>query len=80
MKITGSDLTRLGIVDEVIKEPAGGNNWAPLKAGELLKAAILKHLNELSKLSVNNLRDFRYKKFRKIGSFLEPSTHEGQLI
>ena len=80
LKITGSDLTRLGIVDEVIKEPAGGNNWAPLQAGEALKEAILKHLKELSEFSVDKLREVRYKKFRKIGSFLEPSNKEEQVI
>ena len=30
LKITGPDLLSLGVVDEVLKEPAGGNNWAPL--------------------------------------------------
>ncbi len=79
LKITGSDLISLGIVDEVIEEPAGGNNWAPLQAGESLKIAILRHLGELMKLDVKKLRENRYKKFRKIGSFLEPNSQEGQL-
>ncbi|AAP99579.1 MULTISPECIES: acetyl-CoA carboxylase carboxyltransferase subunit alpha [Prochlorococcus] len=80
LKITGSDLLTLGIVDEVIKEPAGGNNWAPLQAGEALKTSILRHLTELSTLSEHKLRDNRYKKFRQIGSFLELSSQEEQLI
>ena len=71
---------KLGIVDEVLKEPSGGNNWAPLQAGESLKQALLKYLTELSALPVQTLRDKRYEKFRRIGSFLEPSTQEGQLI
>ena len=80
LKITGTDLLSLGIVDEVIKEPSGGNNWAPLQAGEALKQALLKYLMELSALPVQTLRDKRYEKFRRIGRFLEPSTQEGQLI
>ena len=80
LKITGTDLLSLGIVDEVIKEPSGGNNWAPLQAGEALKQALLKYLMELSALPVQTLRDKRYEKFRRIGSFLEPSSQEGQLI
>ena len=80
LKITGPDLMKLGIVDEVLKEPSGGNNWAPLQAGEFLKQALLKYLHELLELPVQTLRDKRYEKFRRIGSFLEPSTQEGQLI
>jgi len=80
LKITGSDLTSLGIVDEVLKEPAGGNNWAPLKAGEVLKEALLRHLNELLSLPVNELRDNRYKKFRSMGRVLEPSSLDEELI
>ena len=80
LKITGPDLLSLGIVDEVIKEPSGGNNWAPLLAGEALKNALLKYLIELLELPVQTLREKRYEKFRKIGSFLEPSAQEGQMI
>ena len=44
LKITGKDLLELGIIDEVLPEPSGGNNWAPLDAGNTLKNAIEKHL------------------------------------
>jgi len=47
LKITGKDLLKLGIIDEVLPDPAGGNNWAPLDAGNTLKEAIEKHLNTL---------------------------------
>ncbi len=76
LKITGSDLLELGIVDEVLKEPAGGNNWAPLQAGETLKTSLEKHLKDLLALSVNELRDNRYEKFRKIGQYLEKDSFD----
>jgi len=79
LKITGSDLLRLGVVDEVLKEPAGGNNWAPLQAGEVLKAALIKHLEELINLPVDQLRDKRYKKFREMGKFLESNSMEREI-
>ena len=44
LKITGPDLMKLGIVDEVLKEPSGGNNWAPLQAGDTLKTVSYTHL------------------------------------
>ena len=71
LKITGPDLMKLGIVDEVLKEPSGGNNWAPLQAGDTLKNALEKHLSELLALSPDELRDNRYSKFRKMGKYLE---------
>ncbi len=76
LKITGPDLMRLGIVDEVLKEPSGGNNWAPLQAGDTLKNALEKHLSELLALSPDELRDNRYSKFRKMGKYLESQSIE----
>ncbi len=80
LKITASDLLSLGIVDEILPEPAGGNNWAPLKAGEALKQALESHLKELLELSVDRLRDCRYKKFRAMGMVLESNSSESSLL
>ena len=76
LKITGPDLLNLGVVDEVLKEPAGGNNWAPLEAGESLKQAIQKHLNDLLDLPPKVLIENRYKKFRSMGMILDNSASE----
>ena len=77
LRITGKDLLSLGVVDEVLPEPAGGNNWAPLEAGETLKAALNRHLDDLLALSVDDLRDQRYMKFRAMGRFLDATSPEG---
>ena len=79
LKITGPDLMKLGIVDEVLKEPSGGNNWAPLQAGDTLKNALERHLSELLALSRDELRDKRYSKFRKMGKYLESQSIENQI-
>ncbi len=79
LKITGPDLMKLGIVDEVLKEPSGGNNWAPLQAGETLKNALERHLSELLALSRDELRDKRYSKFRKMGKYLESQSIENPI-
>ncbi|WP_413360175.1 acetyl-CoA carboxylase carboxyltransferase subunit alpha [Prochlorococcus sp. MIT 1201] len=76
LKITGPDLLNLGVVDEVLPEPAGGNNWAPLQAGEVLREAIERHLDELLGLKVNQLREARYRKFRAMGRVLDLSSSE----
>ena len=71
LKITAPDLLKLGIIDDVISEPSGGNHWAPRQAAESLKAALLRHLGELQGLSETELTNQRYAKFRQMGRFLE---------
>ncbi len=75
LKITGSDLLQLGIVDEVLSEPSGGNHWAPLEAADTLKTALLLQLEQLDRYSPSDLLEARYQKYRRIGRFLEePAT------
>ena len=76
LKITGKDLLELGVIDEVLSEPAGGNNWAPIEAGNTLKGAIEKNLNELLELSKEELLEQRYSKFRVLGKFIESNNFE----
>ncbi len=76
LKITGKDLLELGVIDEVLSEPAGGNNWAPIEAGNTLKGSIERHLNELLKMSKEELLEQRYIKFRALGKFIESNNTE----
>jgi acetyl-CoA carboxylase carboxyl transferase subunit alpha len=76
LRITGPDLQQLGIVDAVLKEPSGGNHWAPLQAAETLKQAILAQLEELRSVPEAELLDRRYAKFRRMGRVLENSATE----
>ena len=76
LKITGKDLLELGVIDEVLPEPAGGNNWAPFEAGKTLKSAIERHLSELLQMSKEELLEQRYTKFRKLGKFIESNNSE----
>ncbi len=76
LKITGKDLLELGVIDEVLSEPSGGNNWAPIEAGNTLKHAIEKHLNELLEFSKDELLEQRYAKFRVLGKFIESNNFQ----
>ena len=76
LKITGQDLLELGVIDEVLSEPAGGNNWDPIEAGNTLKCAIEKNLSELLELSKEELLEQRYSKFRVLGKFIESNNFE----
>ncbi len=69
LKITGNDLLKLKLADEVIPEPKGGAHVDHGSAAENLKAAVLKHLGELSKMSEEEILQDRYDKFRVMGEF-----------
>ncbi len=71
LKITSSDLLKLGIIDKEIKEPLGGahNNYDLIAKN--IKNAVKKGFDKLSKLSAKELKEKRYEKFRKMGEFIE---------
>jgi acetyl-CoA carboxylase carboxyl transferase subunit alpha len=73
LKITAPDLKNLGIIDEILSEPVGGAHADPLQTAEILKASLLKNLDELSRLTNQQRRDLRYQKFRAMGIFAEVS-------
>ncbi len=67
LTITSSALKKLGIIDTIIPEPPGGAHKNPEKAAQLLKKELNRSLTHLSKLSVQELKERRYNKYRKIG-------------
>jgi acetyl-CoA carboxylase carboxyl transferase subunit alpha len=71
MKMTATDLQRLGIVDEVIPEAPGGAHRDHERTAVNLGEALRRHLAELLGLSPEELRADRYRKFRHMGSFVE---------
>ena len=71
LRLTSSELKKLGIVDEIISEPIGGAHSDYDAAAESLKKVLLNNLKELKKKSGKQLKDLRYKKYRAIGRFLE---------
>lgn len=69
LKITADDLVKLGAVDEVIPEPAGGAHKNHKVACANVKKAVLKAIKELKKLSADELVEARYQKIRSYGNF-----------
>ena len=67
LKLTAKDLKELGIVDEIVPEPLGGAHRNHKDTAENLQAVIVKNLEELGKLSVGELKEKRYQKFRSFG-------------
>ena len=69
LKITASDLKKLGAVDEIVKEPAGGAQKNHRLACANVKKAVLKALKELRGKTAAELLDERYAKLRSYGNF-----------
>ncbi len=69
LKLTPSDLKKLGIIDEIVEEPLGGAHRNYKEMAETLKSALFRNLNELQKFEIDKLLDLRYQKFRNIGDF-----------
>jgi acetyl-CoA carboxylase carboxyl transferase subunit beta len=67
LRITAPELLRLGVVDGVIREPAGGAAAAPGDAAASLRKALLAGLAELRGRSPEQLRHDRYRRFRRQG-------------
>ena len=66
MKLTAKDLLKLGVIDEVLKEPNGNAKTDIAKMSETMKKKIISITNELQTLDVNELVEKRYQKFRKM--------------
>ncbi|MNH98630.1 Acetyl-coenzyme A carboxylase carboxyl transferase subunit alpha [compost metagenome] len=71
MKITAADLLEMEVIEEIVPEPRGGAHRDYEETAAAVKAAVWHHLQELSELDSAELKEDRYRKFRKIGVFAE---------
>ena len=70
MKITAKELKKLGIIDEIIKEPEGGIQEDFENVCQNFKNMLLKNIKELSKIKEEDLVEQRYQKYRNVGGIL----------
>ncbi len=66
---TADRLKKLGLVDEVLKEPHGGAHRDPQSMAEVVKQSMLKNLAELRNQPVTQLLDARQARLRAFGAF-----------
>ena len=71
LRLTPPELQQLGIVDDIIPEPLGGAHRNPKEMGDLLKAALVRYLDEVMAVPIEKLLEKRYDKHRRIGYFME---------
>ena len=67
LKLTPPDLVRLGVVDRVVREPAGGAHNDYEMAAALLSEALTEEIDALSERDVEELLAARMEKFRGMG-------------
>lgn len=69
LRLTAADLYELGVVDELVPEPLGGAHRDAEKSAAALKETVLRWLDNLSKLSTDELLTRRASKYRSMGVF-----------
>ncbi len=74
LKLTGEDMLKFGLVDEVVQEPLGGAHWNYQEAADLLKKYLLPTIKELKHQTAKQRIDNRIAKFHTMGFFSETKT------
>lgn len=69
LKLTATDMKKLKLIDEIVREPAGGAHANRDKTFEILKNKIISHYGELQKLSPKELVKARMAKYEDMGVF-----------
>ncbi|MDQ6858730.1 MAG: acetyl-CoA carboxylase carboxyltransferase subunit alpha [Chloroflexota bacterium] len=72
LKLAASDLLKLGIVDGLIPEPAGGAHTDPQATITAVKSALIVQLDRLGRVPIADLLSARYERYRHIGVIVEP--------
>ena len=71
LKLTAPDLLALGLIDEIIPEPAGGAHADPDAAAVALSEALERNLAELDGQPAETLKARRAQKYLKMGRYEE---------
>ena len=68
LRLTAQDLQTLGLIDEIVSEPIGGAHRAPQQTIKSVGVSLKLALNNLRKVSPDELRRIRQQKFSQAGS------------
>jgi acetyl-CoA carboxylase carboxyl transferase subunit alpha len=71
MGITSDRIRELGLLDEVVREPLGGGHRDYQRVTNNLREALIRNLDELKQLEVDELLEKRYQRIMSFGSFTE---------
>jgi len=71
MRITAANLSEFGLVDEVLEEPLGGAHRNPKAMAEVIRNALLKSIDEVDNLPIEELLELRQQRLAGFGHFKE---------
>jgi acetyl-CoA carboxylase carboxyl transferase subunit alpha len=71
MRITAPSLSEFGLVDEVLPEPLGAAHRDPQATAEVIRNALLKHLQDLDSRDLDTLLEQRQARLAGFGQFKE---------
>lgn len=71
LKLCATDLLSLGVIDEVVPEPAGGAHLRPADAIESVGMSLRRHLGELAAIDPEELVERRREKYYRMGAWEE---------
>lgn len=74
LKMQAEDLLKLGVIDDMIKEPLGGAHHDPDTVYANIKKYVLDQWTVLKTIPIDTLLEQRYQKFRQMGQFEESQT------
>lgn len=71
MKLTAEDLLGFKVIDEIVKEPAGGvERNSVQEVASILKTRIMEITKDLKSKNIDTLVSERYEKFRNMGEYI----------
>lgn len=71
MRITADSLNEFGLIDEILPEPLGAAHRDPEATAEVIRNAILKHLDDIDQLDMDQLMDQRQQRLASFGQYKE---------
>ena len=71
LKLTAQDLLRFKIIDDIIPEPSGGAHMDIEQTARNISDRVMETIEELKTKTPGKLVEERYRRLKKIGSFIE---------
>ena len=79
LKLTSRDLSRLGVIEEVLEEPLGGAHRDRHLMASRVRHYLRSQLRTLVKIPTAELLETRYQRFRQMGVFLENNLENSEV-
>jgi acetyl-CoA carboxylase carboxyl transferase subunit alpha len=71
MRITADSLSEFGLIDGILPEPLGAAHRDPAATAEVIRNAILQHLDDIDQLNIDQLLEQRQQRLANFGQFKE---------